>query len=150
MKVLPSIRFFAAGIPKAQPRPRAFARKMGSRHVARVYDDATAEGWKSAVAVAWKASAVDLPPPYRVVLVFHLPSPKAFYRASGELKPSAPYYHTKKPDADNLAKAVLDALSQVGAWRDDCEVAELSIAKTYQDHVSLGCWIEITSLPPNG
>ena len=38
----------APGIPKGQPRPRAFSR---NGH-ARVFDPGTAEGWKSAVAVA--------------------------------------------------------------------------------------------------
>ena len=49
------IAFFAAGLPKGQPRPRAFSR---GGH-ARVYDPGTAEGWKASVALAARD---ELPP----------------------------------------------------------------------------------------
>lgn len=39
---------------------------------------------------------------------------------SGELLP------TKKPDIDNIVKAVLDALNEV-AYRDDTQVVELQV-----------------------
>ena len=35
-----------------------------------------------------------------------------------------------KPDCDNLAKAVLDALNGV-LWQDDSQVVELSVSKWY-------------------
>jgi len=37
--------------------------------------------------------------------------------------------HTQKPDADNIAKAVLDALSAF--WTDDAQVAVLRVRKTW-------------------
>jgi len=37
------------------------------------------------------------------------------------------YPHTAKPDADNVAKAVLDALSDW--WGDDAQVADLNVSK---------------------
>lgn len=37
---------------------------------------------------------------------------------------------TKKPDCDNIAKAVLDGLNEV-ALMDDCQVVELTIRKSY-------------------
>lgn len=46
-----TITFFIHGDPKPQPRPRAFARRMGAKFVARVYDAGTAEGWKSQIAM---------------------------------------------------------------------------------------------------
>lgn len=36
--------------------------------------------------------------------------------------------HEKKPDLDNLAKSVLDALNGI-VWRDDAQVASLSMSK---------------------
>lgn len=39
-------------------------------------------------------------------------------------------YYTKKPDADNIIKLVLDALNQV-AYMDDNQVVEVSIVKKY-------------------
>jgi Holliday junction resolvase RusA-like endonuclease len=47
-----AVEFNVDGLPKGQPRPRAFARKVGDRVVARVHDSGSAEGWKSDVARA--------------------------------------------------------------------------------------------------
>ncbi|WP_442855820.1 RusA family crossover junction endodeoxyribonuclease [Blautia sp. Marseille-P3087] len=44
----------------------------------------------------------------------------------GELLPA------KKPDIDNIAKAVLDALNSV-AYRDDTQVVELQLRKQYSE-----------------
>lgn len=41
--------------------------------------------------------------------------------------------HTKKPDIDNLAKAVLDALVKAGAIEDDRFVVRLLTMKTYSE-----------------
>jgi Holliday junction resolvase RusA-like endonuclease len=51
---------------------------------------------------------------------------------------------TSKPDADNLAKAVLDALTDVSAWTDDSLVVSLSIVKTYGSET--GCEVQISPL----
>lgn len=40
--------------------------------------------------------------------------------------------HCKKPDADNVAKAILDALNGV-AYRDDSAVSSLIVGKSYGD-----------------
>jgi Holliday junction resolvase RusA-like endonuclease len=133
------IQFFAQGIPKGQPRPRAFSRG-GS---ARVYDPGTAEGWKSQIAMAAREHVPHAPlsGPVKLRLQFHIPRPKSHLRANGELKPTAPYLNTKKPDADNYAKAVMDALTTLRFWQDDAQVAELSVRKAYSTQA--GCLIEI-------
>ena len=45
-------------------------------------------------------------------------------KASGEIRP------TKKPDADNVEKIVLDAINGI-AWRDDAQVVDLRTTKVY-------------------
>ncbi len=55
--------------------------------------------------------------------------------ASGEILPD------KKPDIDNIAKAVLDALNEV-AYRDDTQVVELQMRKKYSDRPRLEICIE--------
>ena len=40
--------------------------------------------------------------------------------------------HTKKPDCDNMAKIVLDALNEV-AFHDDSQIVDLHIKKQYGD-----------------
>ena len=48
----------------------------------------------------------------------------------GELLPA------KKPDIDNIVKAVLDALNEV-AYRDDTQVVELQVRKQYSERPRL-------------
>lgn len=108
------------GHPKGQPRPRAFAR--GGK--ARVYDPGTAEGWKSTVAMTCPPPAVMLDGPVAVTMSFRMPRPK-------RLKVDREVPHTARPDSDNLAKAVLDALTAVGWWRDDSQVSTLTVGKRY-------------------
>lgn len=129
-----SVSFTVAGEPKGQPRPRAFARRMGDKWVARVFDAGTAEAWKQQVAVAATpfrpASAIEGAVCLKVGFVFR--RPKSHFRANGQLKPNAPHDFLSKPDADNLAKAVMDSLTQLGGfWRDDAQVAQLWVWKRY-------------------
>lgn len=128
------ISFFADGTPKGQPRPRAFAR--GGK--AAVYDPKTAEGWKSQIAMAARAHIPLLPieGPISITLAFYMPRPKGHYRSgkhSHLLKDSAPRFHLGKPDTDNLAKAVLDALTTLRFWPDDSQIVHLDIAKFWVD-----------------
>ena len=144
------ISFFVAGVPKGQPRPRAFARKMGGKFVARVFDAGTAEAWKSAVATeaVKHKPAAPITGPVRLRICFYIARPKSHYNSKGALKATAPHYHTGKPDADNLAKAVMDALTQCGwFWGDDAQVAVLTAAKLYADS-GTGAQVEIRRVSP--
>ena len=147
------ISFFAHGDPKGQPRPRAFARKFGAKWQARVYDAGTAEGWKSQVALAVKAlnKGIVIPDgPIRVNSSFYFRRPKSHFRTGKNahlLRDDAPEWHTQKPDRDNLDKAVLDALTQLGCWSDDCQVCAGEISKRWAPLGSgPGCLLEIEPL----
>ncbi len=139
---------FATGIPKGQPRVKAF--KRGNH--AGVYDPGTADNWKRIVAYQVKEdwSGEAFTGPVAVALNFVMPRPKGHYRTSkhlveGEaLKHSAPSMHTSRPDADNLAKAVLDALTNLQVWKDDSQVAQLNITKCYGEIA--GCKIEVRTI----
>ena len=39
--------------------------------------------------------------------------------------------HTKKPDLDNMAKQLKDAMSRTGVWGDDRQVVSLRCSKCY-------------------
>ena len=147
-----TISFFVRGEPKAQPRPKAFARKFGSKWSARVYDPGTAENWKSQIAMAAKElfPATPTEDPICLELDFKLPRPKSHHNSKGHLKESAPVYHTNKPDADNLEKAVMDALTQLGAWRDDSQVCIKRTTKRYVSEGFVGCCILIQTLSHRG
>lgn len=135
--MMPKITFQVCGTPVGQPRPRAFARKMGNTFVARLYDAGTAEAWKAAVVAAGVRVRNPSPFPGAVSLsiTFHMPRPKGHFRTgkhAGELRDNAPFWHTGKPDTDNLAKAVMDALTVIGGfWHDDAQVSQLTVVKHY-------------------
>jgi crossover junction endodeoxyribonuclease RusA len=129
----PPISFFALGDPKGQPRPKAFVR---GGHAA-VYDPGTAEGWKSAIATGAKEAGcvgLMLDGPLKLTLYCWFKRPKSHYRAgkrSAELRDDIDSWHTKKPDADNVLKAAADALTHLGVWRDDSQLAEVVVRKRY-------------------
>ena len=146
-----TMTFTVQGEPKGQPRPRAFARKMGAVHVARFYDSDVADGWKNAVTLAIiEAARKDkwLPTMHAVSvsLNFAMPRPKSHSGAKG-LKPSAPVHHVGKPDVDNLAKLVLDRITRSERiWRDDSQVVSLTVHKFWAVANEQGCSVSISTL----
>jgi crossover junction endodeoxyribonuclease RusA len=133
------------GQPKAQPRPKAFAR---GGH-AKVYTPNTADEWKRRVrqAAEWQIrSREPLTGPVSVALVFDFPRPKAHFRTgrnAGVLKPTAPQAHDITEDVDNLAKAVLDAMTNAGFWDDDRRVERLTVCKRWVCGGTGGVTIEV-------
>ncbi len=139
-----TIEFTAWGKPKAQPRAKACIR---GKH-AGVYDPGTADDWKSIVRSAAKEAWNGVPfnGPVKVYLRFYMPRPKSHFGKNG-LKQSVPNYVTTKPDLDNLEKSVLDAVTNVGMWRDDSQVVEVSKAKKYSVDKPLA-WVKIEEVEP--
>ena len=119
------------GTPVAQPRPRAVRR---GAH-AGVYNPPTADAWKAAVVremQRWAGQRIS--GALEVEIDFSFPRPLSHFgtgRNAAKLKPSAPEDHTKRPDLDNLAKAVLDAMGDAGVFGDDAQVARLILSKRW-------------------
>jgi len=143
------IEFFVQGEPKAQPRPKAFARKFGDKWMARAYDPGTAEHWKSLIALAAKPHmpATPLSGAVALELFFLFRRPQSHFRGKAkQLRHDAPNFHASKPDCDNLAKAVCDALTTLGAWEDDKQISKLNVTKKYGSESIQGVNIRITGL----
>jgi Holliday junction resolvase RusA-like endonuclease len=147
-----TLAFTVIGEPKGQPRPRAFARKMGAIHVARFYDSDVADEWKRAVMLAimqaakvgngWHFTSQAV----SVSINFAMPRPKSHSGAKG-LKPSAPVAHVGKPDVDNLLKLVMDQITKSGrVWRDDSQVVSLTVHKFWAVGAEQGCSVSISRL----
>ena len=132
---------FVRGIPKPQGRPRIVRFPNGK---AGLKDPEASRDWKNYVRMC-VAEKVQEPisGPVALELWFYLPIPKSFSRRkrlaalSGEILPA------KKPDLDNLVKAVLDALLGV-ALQDDKQIVELRAGKLYGAVPG----VEIFVLPP--
>lgn len=81
-----------------------------------------------------------IPPlgPISCTMRFVFARPRSHCNSAGKLRRSAPRQHIYKPDTDNLAKFVLDALNGV-FYKDDSQIYKLSIEKKYgeEDSVSV-------------
>jgi Holliday junction resolvase RusA-like endonuclease len=141
--------FFVPGLPVAQPRHRVSAGISGGRPRAWLPSDHPVHAFKAAVMAAVREhgpqACIDGPVELGVSLLFQRP---ASHFGSGKnadrLKPSAPAFHVQKPDADNVVKAIKDACTRAGAWRDDSQVWSLRVVKAWCVEGEMpGCEIHI-------
>ena len=140
------ISFFVAGTPKPQGSKRAFLRP-GARHPTLLESAGEAlKDWRASVRYAAARQSRAITGPVKVTLAFRFSRPKSHFgtgRHSHDLKQSAPESHTKKPDVDKLARAVLDALTNV-VFEDDSRVTVLAATKHYSmAPFTSGCWITV-------
>ena len=68
----------------------------------------------------------------RARIYFGLPIPKSETKKNKVLMLARKVFPTKKPDLDNMAKAVLDALNGV-AYKDDCQIVTMLSKKNYAE-----------------
>jgi Holliday junction resolvase RusA-like endonuclease len=120
-----SLTFSVLGEPVPQPRPRVstrggFARAyVPAKHPVHAYR-------QSLAAAARDAGLSETGEPLNVVIDAVFERPKSHMRKSG-VRADAP--RLPRPDVDNIAKAVLDALQDV--MGDDTLVARLVVEKSY-------------------
>jgi len=70
--------------------------------------------------------------PVQIKLVFQMPIPKSFTKKKIELIKGGYLKYDKKPDLDNLAKSILDALNGI-AYEDDSKITGLFLVKRYSN-----------------
>lgn len=124
------IEFTVPGIPVAQPRQRHRVVQGHGRIFAQNYmprrDPVNA--FKAAVQLAGsRANKYGrlFSGPLMLKIFFVLPRPVAMH---WKTKPMDRIWHDKKPDVENLAKAVMDGLTGT-LWNDDRQVAMLLVRK---------------------
>lgn len=142
--MMTNCRFWVVGDPKPQPRARATVR---GRH-ARMYNPDTADEWKAAVKSMATYAGLGGEPisgPISLELEFRFKRPTSHLTKKGELAAGAPRLYIKRPDADNLAKAVMDALTDLGVWRDDSQVMRLKVSK-YWTWGNSGCDVHVLQI----
>ena len=123
------------GKPAPQPRVRAYRR---GEH-AGVYTPSTADAWKEQVMLAAGLYRGQFTTgPLRLEVEFFLPRSKAHKHDD---------YVAVKPDLDNLLKSTMDALSDVGIWHDDAQVAAIVSTKRYESaNQAIGAIIRLEAL----
>ena len=55
--------------------------------------------------------------------------------------------HFAKPDADNVAKLILDTMTELGYWYDDGQLTELSISKQFGSEPGIAVELDTIDLP---
>lgn len=131
--------FFAGGTPVPQGSKNAYVR--GGRAVL-VDANPRLKAWRAQVRAAAEAAIAEggwetLDEPCRAYLGFTMPRPKR------------PRWGVPavKPDLDKLARAVFDALTDAGVWKDDSRVVSIEATKRYEDEEAVpGVWVEVQSL----
>ena len=119
------VTFTVPGEPVPQPRPRVSTRGGFAR--AYVPSSHPVHAYRQAVALTAKSAGLTATgEPLNVVIDAVFARPKSHLNKAG-VKPTAP--RLPRPDVDNLAKAVLDALQDVIG--DDTAVARLVVEKSY-------------------
>lgn len=113
--------FYVAGKPEPQGSMSAYS-KAGRVIVTSA--NPKLKQWRQQIAAAAERHArVMLNGPVEVDLLFYLPRPKS--------APKSRTVPTVRPDADKLARAVLDALTGI-CFTDDSQVTCLYVAKKYE------------------
>ena len=118
------------GTPISKHRPR-FARRG---KFTTTYSDQETEAGKTFLHIKSQINGhIQFAGPVHVDSTFIMPRPKSHFgtgRNAGKLKGSAPQYHVKKPDVDNMIKFYFDILNNL-AWLDDAQVVSETSVKKY-------------------
>jgi Holliday junction resolvase RusA-like endonuclease len=121
------------GIPIPQGSMRGFV--VGGRAVL-TSDNPRLRSWRNDLAAALFAARSGPPMTGAVVLKvwFFLPRPASHYGRHGRLLPSAPARPIgARDDLDKLVRAIGDAATVAGVWRDDGQVVDCHSSKRWAD-----------------
>lgn len=126
-----SVRFKVPGQPKGKARARTVRRGGGKSF------SYTPEGtilYENLIKTCYLQDAGHVlfndGQPLAVDIIAFYEVPKSYSKKKKQEMLDGQLYPTKKPDIDNIAKCVLDALNKL-AYRDDTQVVRLHMEKRY-------------------
>lgn len=110
---------------KGKARPRVF-----NGHAVTPKDTVNYENW---VRLNYKEQCGKyLEGPIKAKIIAYYKIPKSYTKAKRLACNDNIILPTKKPDADNIAKIILDSLNKI-AFDDDSQIAELSVSKRWTE-----------------
>jgi len=128
-----SLFFVVPGEPRGKGRPRSRFVPGG----APIYTDNRTITYENLVKVmALNAGATKMEGPLAVFIAAFLKIPKSAPKAKAAQMRAGQILPTKKPDFDNICKAVVDGLNDV-AFADDAQIAECMTIKRFADEPRL-------------
>ena len=130
--------FEIEGKPVGKGRPRF--RRIGN--FVQTYTPTATADYEKLVRLRFQnAGGVITEKPVRVeITAFFAPPKSARKKQKAEMLANL-ILPMKKPDADNIAKIILDALNKI-AYKDDSQVIELSVKKLYSEVARVSVHIE--------
>lgn len=128
-----SITIRVSGIPVGKGRPRFSGRTFSP---VKVYTPERTANYEEQIRLSYLEQAgnqrFEKGIPLKISIRALFPIPKSASKKRAEMLRSGQIMHTHRPDADNIAKAVLDALNGL-AFHDDAQICELRVSKAYSD-----------------
>lgn len=137
--------FRVNGIPQGKARPRFT--KAGRSYTpanTRRYEADVREAALKAAAIQGYTKA-DKHAALAVSITAWFPVPASWPKKKRAAAMSGDIYPTAKPDADNIAKAILDALNGI-AYHDDKQAVEVLVTKQYARHGDPHVDVTVTTL----
>lgn len=130
--------FEVEGKPTGKGRPRF--KRMGN--FVQTYTPEKTADYEKLVRLRFQnAGGVITDKPVKIEIVAFFAPPKSVRKKQKQEMLANLILPTKKPDCDNIAKIVLDALNQI-AYEDDSQVIELSVRKQYASEAKVSVHIE--------
>lgn len=140
---------------KGRPRFRVIRPKGGGAPFASVYTDAETAAYEQALAQAGAAAWGARPPLETALTVFaeaFMPVPASWSQKKQAAAVGGEIFPTSKPDGDNIAKCVGDALNKI-VWVDDSQIIMWQVLKVYSDfprlRVSVWLWDDVPAQEPD-
>lgn len=136
------IDFKIPGEPKGKARARTFYNQKSNK-ITTMTPEGTVmyENWiKTCFQQAKYKGFKPLEGPISMMITARYGVPKSKSKKMKELMLNGTLYPEKKPDADNIAKVVCDALNGL-AYKDDCQIVSLLVTKQYSEEPHVNVFI---------
>lgn len=141
------IDFHIPGTPQGKGRARAFKMRNGAIGHYTPDKTRTYEGMIRTQALAAMGNAPPVESPIALSLTIVMPIPNSWPAWKRALAEAGQLVPTTKPDADNVEKAVKDALNGV-VYRDDAQVVSADKNKFYESgELTVGVYVTLRVMP---
>lgn len=126
------IQFYIPGKPQGKARARTFYDKKAGRmrsvtpENTVLYENHIIQSYLNAAKKPQMLQGA-----LEVSIKAYFPIPKSTTKKARKQIEDGEVFPTKKPDADNIAKVICDALNQI-AYQDDTQVVELTVTKHFE------------------
>lgn len=137
-----TVKFIVPGAPKGKARARTVRGRGGNSFS---YTPEQTVLYENLIKCCYRQEASGMifndGQPLKVTIIAYYPIVKSTSKKKKQQMLNDLMFPTKKPDIDNIAKSILDALNKL-AYRDDTQVVTLHIEKHYADEPRVEVEIE--------